>query len=126
MQLISNQFPGSGCVYCDGIDSEEHFVWFCPFKHEIWQTIASRFFLDPDRLTFSLIQLPSSSGIEVASSLSVTYLDIIASVLLSLWQLHWKFIFKEHQFWTQEVVASATRYILKIHKENTSRSLNNL
>jgi hypothetical protein len=75
-------------------------------------------------LTYSLIQLPSSSGIEVAPSLSVTYLDIIASVLLSLWQLHWKFIFEEHQFWPQEVVARATGQILKIHKENSSRSLN--
>ncbi|KAG1302497.1 hypothetical protein G6F64_010873 [Rhizopus arrhizus] len=72
----------------------------------------------------SLIQLPSSSGIEVAPSLSVTYLDIIASVLLSLWQLHWKFIFEGHPFWPQEVVARATRQILKIHKENSSRSLN--
>ena len=54
----------------------------------------------------------------------VTYLDIIASVLLSLWQLHCKFIFDEYQFWPQEVVARATRQILKIHKENSSRSLN--
>ncbi|KAG0761653.1 hypothetical protein G6F57_009794 [Rhizopus arrhizus] len=46
-------------------------------------------------LTYSLIQLPSSSGIEVAPSLSVTYLDVIAPVLLSLWQLHWIFIFEE-------------------------------
>ncbi|KAG1137525.1 hypothetical protein G6F38_011242 [Rhizopus arrhizus] len=104
--------------------SEEHFVWSCPFKHEIWQTIASRFFVDPARLTYSLIQLPSSSGIEVAPSLLATYLDIIASVLLSLWQFHWKFIFEGHPFWTQEVVARATRQILKIHKENSSRSLN--
>ncbi|KAG1295391.1 hypothetical protein G6F66_004365 [Rhizopus arrhizus] len=122
--LIPNRFPDPGCEYCGGIDSEEYFVWSCPFKHEIWQIIASRFFVDPARLTYSLIQLPSSSGIEVAPSLSVTYLDIIASVLLSLWQLHWKFIFDEYQFWPQEVVARATRQILKIHKENSSRSLN--
>ena len=70
----------------------------CPFKHEIWQTIASRFFADPAKLIYSLIQLPSSFGIVVALSLSVVYLIIIASVLLSLWQLYWKFIFEEHQF----------------------------
>ena len=57
-QLIPNRFPDPGCVYCGGIDSEEHFVWSCPFKHEIWQTIASRFSVDPARLTYSLIQLP--------------------------------------------------------------------
>ncbi|KAG1171230.1 hypothetical protein G6F36_011790 [Rhizopus arrhizus] len=95
-QLIPNRFPDPGCVYCGGVDSEEHFVWSCPFKHEIWQTISSRFFVDPAKLTYSLIQLPPSSDLEVAPSLSVTYLDIIASVLLSLWQLHWKFIFEDH------------------------------
>jgi hypothetical protein len=34
-QLILNRFPDPGCVYCGSIDSEEHFVWPCPFKHEI-------------------------------------------------------------------------------------------
>ncbi|KAG1450090.1 hypothetical protein G6F46_010622 [Rhizopus delemar] len=114
-QLIPTRFPDPDCVYCDGVYSEEHFVWSCPFKHEIWQTISSRFFGDPAKLTYSLIQLPPS--------LSVTYLDIIAYVLLSLWQLHWKFIFEDHEFWPQEVVARATRQILKIHKENNSRLL---
>ncbi|EIE86468.1 hypothetical protein G6F46_013304 [Rhizopus delemar] len=90
-------------------------------KHDIWQTISSRFFVDPAKLTYSLIQLPPSSDLEVAPSLFVTYLDIIASVLLSLWQLHWKFIFEDHPFWPQEVVARATRQILKIHKENNRR-----
>ncbi|KAG1147448.1 hypothetical protein G6F37_004104 [Rhizopus arrhizus] len=66
-QLIPNRFPDPSCVYCGGVDSEEHFVWSCPFKHEIWQTISSRFFVDPARLTYSLIQLPSSFGIEVTS-----------------------------------------------------------
>ncbi|KAG1048223.1 hypothetical protein G6F46_012487 [Rhizopus delemar] len=122
-QLIPNRFPDPGCVYCGGIDSEEHFVWFCSFKHEIWQTIFSRFFVDPARLTYSLIQLPSSSGIEAVPSLSVIYLDIIASVLLSQWQLYWRSILEEYQLWPQEVVARATRQILKIHKENSSRSL---
>ncbi|KAG1452251.1 hypothetical protein G6F46_008783 [Rhizopus delemar] len=97
-QLIPNRFPDPGCVYCGGVDSEEHFVWSCPFKHEIWQTISSRFFVDPAKLTYSLIQHPPSSDVEVAPSLSVTYLDIITSVLFSLWQLHWKFIFEDHQF----------------------------
>ncbi|KAG1442968.1 hypothetical protein G6F46_012065 [Rhizopus delemar] len=112
-EAIISAYPD--CVYCGGVDSEEHFVWSCPFKHEIWQTISSRFFVDPAKLTYSLIQLPPSSDVEVAPSLSVTYLDIIASVLLFLWQLHWKFIFEDHQSWTQEVVARATRQILKIH-----------
>ncbi|KAG0738416.1 hypothetical protein G6F29_006855 [Rhizopus arrhizus] len=84
-QLIPNRFPDPGCVYCGGIDSEEHFVWSCPFKHETWQTIASRFFVDPAKLIYSLIQLSSSFGIVVALSLSVSYLIIIASALLSLW-----------------------------------------
>ncbi|KAG1537495.1 hypothetical protein G6F46_009635 [Rhizopus delemar] len=122
-QLIPTRFRDPDCVYCGGVDSEEHFVWSCPFKHEIWQTISSRFFVDPTKLTYNLIHLPPSSDVEVAPSLSVTYLDIIASVLLSLWQLHWKFIFEDHPFWTQEVVARATRQILKIHKENNSHLL---
>ncbi|KAG1637612.1 hypothetical protein G6F44_009238 [Rhizopus delemar] len=121
--LIPARFPDPGCVYCGGVDSEEHFVWPCPFKHDIWQTISSRFFVNPAKWTYSLIQLPSYFVIEVTSSLSMTYLGIIASVLLSLWQIHWKFIFEDHQFWPQEVVARATRQILKIHKENNSRLL---
>jgi hypothetical protein len=121
-QLIPTRFPDSCCIYCSGVDSEEYFVWSCPFKHEIWQTISSRFFVDPARLNYNLIQLPSSFSIEVTPSLSVTYLDIIASVLLSLWQIHWRFIF-EDQFWLHEVVARATRQIFKIHKENSNRSL---
>ncbi|KAG1051242.1 hypothetical protein G6F43_006538 [Rhizopus delemar] len=116
-QLIPTRLPDPGCVYCGDVDSEEHSVLSCPFKHDMRQTISSRFFVDPAKLTYSLIQLPPSSDLEVAPSLSVTYLDIVASVLLSLWQLHWKFIFEDHQFWPQEVVARATRQILKIHKQ---------
>ena len=122
-RLIPTRFPYSGCTYCSGVDSEEYFVWSYSFKHEIWQTISSRFFVDPARLNYNLIQLPSSFSIEVTPSLSVTYLDIIASVLLSLWQIHWRFIFEEHQFWLHEVVARATRQIFKIYKENSNRSL---
>ncbi|KAG1140697.1 hypothetical protein G6F37_009544 [Rhizopus arrhizus] len=55
-QLIPNLFPDPDCVYCGGVDSEEHFVWSCPFKHAIWKTIASHFFVDPARLTYTLIQ----------------------------------------------------------------------
>jgi hypothetical protein len=36
--------------------------------------------------------------------------------------IHWKFIFKDHHFWPQEVVARVARQILKIHKENNSHS----
>ncbi|KAG1578182.1 hypothetical protein G6F48_012139 [Rhizopus delemar] len=122
-QLTPTRFSDPDCVFCGGVDSEEHFVWSCPFKHDIWQTISSRFFVDPAKLTYNLIQLPPSSDLEVASSLSVTYLDIIASVLLSRWKFHWKFVFEDHQFWPQEVVARATRQILNIHKKNNSRLL---
>ena len=95
-QLIPNRFPDPSCVYCGGVNSEEHVVWSCPFKHDIWQTISSRFFVDPVKLTLASFNflLP----LALKSLLCVTYLDIIASVLLSLWQLHWRFIFEEHQF----------------------------
>jgi hypothetical protein len=118
-QLIPNRFPDPSCVYCGGVNSEEHFVRPCPFKHEIWQTISSRFFVDPAKLTLASFNflLP----LALKSLLCVTYLNIIASVLLSLWQLHWRFIFEEHQFWPQKVVARATRQIFKIYKENISR-----
>ena len=33
-----------------------------------------------------------------------------------------KIISEDHYFWPQEVVARATRQILKIHKEDNSRS----
>ncbi|KAG1281353.1 hypothetical protein G6F66_011414 [Rhizopus arrhizus] len=87
-QLIPTRLLDPDYVYYGGVDSEEYFVWSCPFKHEIWQTISPRFFVDPARLTYTFIQRPSSFGIEVAPSLSVTYLDIIASVLLFLWQIY--------------------------------------
>ena len=108
-QLILTRFPDPGCVYCGGVDSEEHFVRSCPFKHKMWQTISFRFFIYSAKLTYNLIQHPFPFNIKVAPSLSVTHLDITASVLHSLWQLYWKFIFEGHQFWSQEVVARATR-----------------
>ncbi|KAG0749229.1 hypothetical protein G6F62_006004 [Rhizopus arrhizus] len=90
---IPARFPDPGCVYCGGVDCEEHFVWSCPFKHGIWQTISSCLFVGPAKLTYTLFQLSPSFGIEFVPSISMTYLDIVTSVLLSLWQLQWKFIF---------------------------------
>jgi hypothetical protein len=34
-QLILTRFPDPGCAYCGGVDSEEHFVRSCPFKHKM-------------------------------------------------------------------------------------------
>jgi hypothetical protein len=83
-QLISTRFLDLDCVYCGGAVSEEYFVWSCPLKLEIWQTIMSRVFIHPAKLTYILIQYLSSFSTEVTPSLSVTSLKVIACVLLSM------------------------------------------
>ncbi|KAG1437702.1 hypothetical protein G6F56_012978 [Rhizopus delemar] len=116
------QFVDPSCVYCGDLDTEEHFVWACPVRKEIWQTIANRFFTDPSMLTFAHIACPTPSGPSVIPLLSLNSLDIIACTVLSIWQFHWKIIFDNRPFWPQEVAANATRLIRKLHKENSARN----
>ncbi|RCI00935.1 hypothetical protein CU098_012038 [Rhizopus stolonifer] len=76
-------------------------------------------------LTFAHIARPTPSGPSVIPPLSLKYLDIIACALLSIWQFHWKLIFDDQFSWPQEIAASATRLIRKLHKENSTRIQHN-
>jgi hypothetical protein len=58
---MSAKFSDPSCIYCGGIDTEEHFIRSCPLRKEIWQTIINRFLINHSTLTFATIARPSLS-----------------------------------------------------------------
>ncbi|KAG2222175.1 hypothetical protein INT45_007192 [Circinella minor] len=99
------------CVFCDSIDTPEHFVWACPIKQSVWQSIASRYLVSPRELTLHHIISLSLAGLSVRPEFKLTFFDIIATTLLQIWSAHWHFVFHQTTFWSNGVIAKTILHL---------------
>ncbi|EIE88394.1 hypothetical protein RO3G_13105 [Rhizopus delemar RA 99-880] len=55
---MSNAITDERCMLCDAIESDEHFLWSCPLKQPMWDTLLTSFFDQTSHLTFHEISRP--------------------------------------------------------------------
>ncbi|KAI8147091.1 hypothetical protein BJV82DRAFT_494165, partial [Fennellomyces sp. T-0311] len=49
-RLLPHRFASPNCLLCGEVDTQSRFLWYCPRKHEVWQTVACRFLIIPNAL----------------------------------------------------------------------------
>ncbi|KAG1633289.1 hypothetical protein G6F44_010446 [Rhizopus delemar] len=94
-RLLPSIFPSSSCLNRpDQEETLEHFLYLCPPKLLVWQSIWNEHFptqyFSSFSVTHALFQLKfspfSASSFDISSA-------IISHTLLSVWRTHWAFIF---------------------------------
>ncbi|KAG0860177.1 hypothetical protein G6F17_001261 [Rhizopus arrhizus] len=116
-QICPDRHLDPFCLLCGGVEDDEHFLWSCEHKKEIWSRIVNRFLQPTARLTYDSLALGSSTDIQVLSGLRVDGHTIIACTVWAIWH----FVFDGRTFWPDEAAARATQAIKRIHDENSYR-----
>jgi hypothetical protein len=91
--VTSNQ-----CRICQNQDIEtvDHFVLTCPLKRRIWTEIWSRFFtgnFSEDAIRRCIFYISYADSLQ-----GKTDLQLIASTMMAIWRLHWRYIFDGDPF----------------------------
>ncbi|KAG1578780.1 hypothetical protein G6F48_011664 [Rhizopus delemar] len=118
-KIMPRYITDEGCMMCGAIEIDEHFLWFCPSKRPIWDTLAQRFLEQLLKLSFDQINQPYQTTAKTLSHWKIDTFHVIACGVLSLWRLHWKYIFEDTPFWPNEAAAIATALLRRIHNENS-------
>ncbi|KAG0857857.1 hypothetical protein G6F26_001914 [Rhizopus arrhizus] len=82
---------------------------------------AQRFLNQPSLLSFDQINRPLQTTAKTLSHWKLDTFHVIACGVLSLWRLHWKYIFEDTPFWPNEATARATALLRRIRSENLRR-----
>ncbi|KAI8072089.1 hypothetical protein BDF21DRAFT_386870, partial [Thamnidium elegans] len=100
-------------------DSLDHFLFSCPKKLPIWQSVWSEH-VDPSVTAVSspIIQLALTT-LGVDGSFKVLPLLAIAATLESIWSSHWAFIFQDVPFNTASVKHLVSTKFLKLQQETS-------
>ncbi|KAG1546735.1 hypothetical protein G6F49_010411 [Rhizopus delemar] len=101
-KLMPNTITDELCMLCDAIESDEHFLWSCPFKQPMWDTLLPRFFDQNSRLTFDEISRPNPISATVRAHWHLDSFQVVACGVLCLWRNHWKHVFDGSPFWPNE------------------------
>ena len=56
-----------GCMMRGTIETYEHFLWSCPIKRPIWETLAQQFLVQPSLLSFDQTNRPFQISIKTLS-----------------------------------------------------------
>jgi hypothetical protein len=107
-----------GCIMCGAIETDEHFLRFCPVKRSIWDTLAQRCLAQLSLLSFDQTYRPLQATAKILPNWKIDLLHVIAYGVLSLGRLYWKSIFEDTPFWPNEAAAIATVLLRWIHNEN--------
>ncbi|CAO3699556.1 hypothetical protein G6F70_000076 [Rhizopus microsporus] len=71
-----------------------------------WRVFWLSSFLQPAaRLTYEPLALGSSTTIQVRSGLHVDGQTTIACTVWAIWRCHWRFVFDDRTFWSDEAAA---------------------
>jgi hypothetical protein len=116
--------PPASCSICDHEQEDlRHFVFLCPSKKEVWITILAEYSTKPHWTDDELSSLVSLNCrlIRPKPQFNITALQITASILLSIWGLHWAFIFDETPISTVTGLSMARRHISTLTAQNNYR-----
>ncbi|KAG1544258.1 hypothetical protein G6F49_011124 [Rhizopus delemar] len=119
-RLLPSIFPSPTCLNCpDQEETLEHFLYLCPPKLLVWQSMWNAHFPTQCFSSFSvahaLFQLnfpPISS-----SSFDISSAAIIGHTLLSVWRAHWAFIFDNIPIQTSVILNSSKKFSRQLHHE---------
>ncbi|KAG1448084.1 hypothetical protein G6F56_009048 [Rhizopus delemar] len=82
-RIVPSYFTDSSCIFCGWDDEDdEHFLWSCPSKQSIWSSLASRFLINPNQLTYHHVSSLSAVDLELWSQLKfdgLTFVALLAS-----------------------------------------------
>ncbi|KAG1489524.1 hypothetical protein G6F52_009557 [Rhizopus delemar] len=119
-RLLPSIFPSPSCLNCpDQEETLEHFLYLCPQKLLVWQSIWNEHFPTQYFSSFSvahaLFQLKFPPV--PASSLDISSAAIIGHTLLSVWRAHWAFIFDNIPIQTSVILNSSQKLSRQLHHE---------
>ncbi|KAI9495889.1 hypothetical protein BDB00DRAFT_759432, partial [Zychaea mexicana] len=103
------------CRLCPAVEDEQHFFWSCPVKAQVWSTISVRFLVDHGSLTFDHIRSLNTSPLTVKPEFKLSFICIIATTILHIWNSHWHQVFQGSTFWPDGVAARITLALRRIH-----------
>ena len=107
-KIMSRYTTDEGFTISGAIKTDEQFLWSCPVKWPICDTLAQQFLIQPLLLFFAQIYRPLQTTIKALSHCKLDFFHVIACGVLSLWGLHWKYIFEDTPFRLNEATARAT------------------
>ena len=73
-----------GCLMRGAIETDEHFLWSCPIKIPIWDTLTQGFLVQPSLLSFDKINQPAQITTKTLSYWKLDGFHVGACWVLSL------------------------------------------
>lgn len=121
----ANEDPTSpSCAICHHAQEDlAHFLFLCPSKKDIWTMILAQYSTKTqwsDAELSSLIDLDCNL-VRSQPQFTITPIQLVASILLSIWSLHWAFIFDEVPLSTASGLPMARRHIHTLMAQNIYR-----
>ncbi|KAG2219293.1 hypothetical protein INT45_011308 [Circinella minor] len=113
------------CIFCDQLDTQDHFLWGCRIKQQVWQIIANLFLQQPEQLTYEHIKSLSTAPLLLKQGLHLDFATLIATTILSIWDGNWGWVFRQENFWPPRIAAIATLRLRKIECENRNNHTHN-
>ncbi|KAI8136845.1 hypothetical protein BJV82DRAFT_526414, partial [Fennellomyces sp. T-0311] len=99
--ILPNRFPSPSCILSSDTYLQQHFLWGCPRKQEVWWTIAYRFLAPLS--TVQAVHIPdiTSPSPPTLPDLAIDGQCVIATTLVAIWSAHWRLQFQGKTFWPQ-------------------------
>jgi hypothetical protein len=130
---MTSLHPSPYCPLCSTstptIETQDHFLFECPFKYHVWQTIYYTYIKQSapspstNRITITmfhqLLYLSSPTTYRTSHPLfpSLTTSQIFACTLQCIWQSHWRFIFNDIPFQPSSIIKTIARLLLQLDSE---------
>ena len=119
---MPDSFPFSACLLCNlPLENLDHFVFSCPIKLAVWQSVWNLFF--EGTVDLSQNALPVKQAVfalhfpPLQSSTTTRYASVvIGSTIHSLWRAHWSFVFDSRPF-TDSTILAQTRLLINAATE---------
>lgn len=110
--FIPIKFVTSICyICCTAVDDPSHFMFLCPPKLLVWQTLWSEYFdLNFSKQTLQdallLLRLPSTK-----KSVTISSASIFGATILAIWRSHWSSVFDDCPFRSSLVIQAARKLV---------------
>ncbi|CAO3655742.1 unnamed protein product [Mucor fragilis] len=117
-RFVPDVFPSPSCALCSHpTDSLDHFLFSCPTKLSVWQTIQHRHLTFVSAPWTSLDLQLILTTLRFPSDFPRSALLVIAATLESIWMSHWSLTFSDTPFTWESELSLAESKILKYQHE---------